>query len=78
MDVYIEEDTDAAYTYAAALIFVKWSPDGAQPVDHLETHYLAHANRRSDVRNKLHALSLHEVKDHLEQLIDKRKELPDW
>ena len=78
MDVYIEEDTDAAQAYAAALIFVKWSPDGAQPVEHLETDYLAHSNRRSEVKKKLHALSLHEVKDHLEQLIEKRKERPDW
>ena len=78
VDVYIEEDADAKERYAAALVFVKWSPDGAQPVGHLETHYLAYADQRTTVKETLHGLSLHEVKDHLEQLIEKKKELLDW
>ena len=78
VEVYIEEDHGEDGMYAAALLFVRWSPDGAQPVGHLETEQIAFARRRSEVKSALHALSLHEVKDHLERIIEQKKELPDW
>ena len=78
VDVYIVEDDSAAARYAAALLFVQWSADGVEPVGHLETDYLAASDRRADVKKALYELPLHEVKDHLERLIGKKKELPDW
>jgi hypothetical protein len=30
------------------------------------------------VKASLHALTLHEAKDHLERLIEKQRELPEW
>ena len=64
--------------FAAALIFVRWSPDGTQPVGHLETDLLVHAHHRSEAKAAIHELTLHEVKDHLQKLIEQHKELPDW
>jgi len=78
VDVYIEEDEIASKRYSAALIFVRWSPDGAQPVGHLETEPLAEADRRAEVKATLYALTLHQVKGHLERLIEGGKELLDW
>jgi len=78
VDVYIEENETASKKYSAALIFVRWSPDGAQPVGHLETEPLAVANRRAEVKSALYALTLHRVKEHLERLIEAKKELSDW
>ena len=45
---------------------------------HLETERLAVGDRRSDVKSVLYALSLHDVKAHLERLLEQKKELPDW
>ena len=78
VDVYIEEDSRSDKKFRAALLFVKWSPDGVQPAGHLETDFLAFADRRSEVKATLYVLSLQEIKNHLERLIEKRKELPDW
>lgn len=78
VDVYIEGDEIANKKYSAALIFVRWSPDGAQPVGHLETEPLAVADRRAEVKSALYALTLHQVKGHLERLIEEKKGLPDW
>jgi hypothetical protein len=72
------EKHSADKPFAAALIFVRWSADGAQPVGHLETEHLAVGDRRADVKDALHALSLHDVKAHLERLIEQHKEQPDW
>lgn len=78
VDVYIEEDETANQKYSAALIFVRWSSDGAQPVGHLETMPLAVSDRRAEVKSALYALTLHQVKGHLERLIEEKKELADW
>ncbi len=78
VDVYIEEDETTNKKYSAALIFVRWSSDGAQPVGHLETVPLAVAERRAEVKSALYALTLHQVKGHLERLIEEKKGLPDW
>lgn len=78
VDVYIEEDETTNKKYSAALIFVRWSSDGAQPVGHLETAPLAVADLRAEVKSALYALTLHQVKGHLELLIEERRGLPDW
>ena len=78
VDVYIEEDETRIPRFSASLIFVRWSPDGAQPVSHLETLPLAKAEVRAEAKSSLNALTLHEVKAHLDRLIEEKKELPDW
>ena len=78
LDLYIEESGESVQECVGALIFVRWSGDGAEPVGHLETEYLVTAPARADVKTALHALTLHEAKDHLERLIERRKGLGDW
>jgi hypothetical protein len=76
--MYLEEDPDLEGRFAGALLFVRWSPEGDQPVGHLETEHLATGRKRSDVTRQLGALTLHEVKNHLERLIATKQEPPDW
>jgi hypothetical protein len=76
--MYLEEDPGGDPQFEGALLFVRWSRDGGQPVGHLETEYLAVGQTRSDVKRQLAALSLHDVKNHLERLITQKPELPDW
>jgi len=81
VDLYLTERTDDGdlnHRFGGALLFVRWSKDGTQPVGHLETPYLCQADDRHDVRSHLHSLSLHEVKEHLDLLVDKHRSLPDW
>lgn len=73
-----EYDDALERAYAGALIFVQWSEDGAMPIRHLETEYLVQADDRLEVRNHLGALTLEQVKEHLDRLIAARQELPDW
>jgi hypothetical protein len=77
-DLYIVEAEVPDEGFVGALLFVRWSGDGAEPTGHLETGFLASGAKRADVRDALHALTLHEAKDHLERLIEKRRELPEW
>jgi hypothetical protein len=76
--MYLEEDPDLDAPFAGALLFVRWSPEGDQPVGHLETEHLVTGRKRSDVKLQLGALTLHDVKNHLERLIATKQELSDW
>ena len=81
MDLYVTEGTDGEdlkLRFGGALLFVRWSEDGTQPIGHLETCYLVQSDDRVDVRSRLHALSLYEVKEHLDRLVDEHQSLPDW
>lgn len=78
VEIYVEETPELGSRFAAALLFVRWSPGGDQPVGHLESEYLAFGNSRSSVKTQLGTLTLQDVKQHLERLIEGRRELPDW
>lgn len=78
VEIYVDEEHGGPERFAAALLFVRWSDDGTQPVGHLETDYLSHADTRTDVKAPLEALTLADIKDHLERLIAERPELTDW
>ena len=78
VEIYIDDDPPGDEPFAGALLFVRWSDDGAQPVSHLETEYLAFGAKRSEVKATLQSLSLVRAKEHLERLIERRRELPNW
>lgn len=78
VEIYVDEGHDGPHRFAAALLFVRWSDDGTQPVGHLETDYLAYGDMRTDVKAPLESLTLVQVKEHLDRLIAARTELPDW
>lgn len=65
--VLVDGDVDGRF--GAALLFVRWSEAGDRPVGHLETDYLAFGATEKEAKTAAHALTLHEVKDHLERLI---------
>ena len=65
--VLVDADVDGGF--GAALLFVRWSDAGDRPVGHLESDYLAFGATERDAKAGVHALTLHEVKDHLERLI---------
>jgi len=64
--------------FGGALLFVRWTEGGDAPDGHVETGYLVHAESRLHVRRALNALSLHEVKDRLDEAVAARREVPDW
>ena len=78
VEVYVVEPDDRPERFAAALLFVRWSDDGAQPAGHVETDFLHFGDKRSEVKAGLLALPLTEVKDHLERALAGRAEFPDW
>ncbi len=71
---YVDDDPDETGRFGAALLFVRWSTAGDQPVGHLETEYLAFGANPADAVTSIRALSLHEIKAHLDRLIASRKE----
>jgi hypothetical protein len=49
-------------------VFLRWSPGGERPIGHVETDYLAFGASPADARAAVAALSLHDVKRHLDGL----------
>ncbi len=67
----MDDAPDASGRYGAALLFVRWSPAGDRPVGHLETEYLAWGATAAAALAPLLSLSLGDVKQHLDRLIDR-------
>jgi hypothetical protein len=67
--LYVDEEPDARGMYGAALLFVRWSPAGDQPVGHVETDYLVWARTVDEAEERLRALSLYDVKAALDEAI---------
>ncbi|HYK82632.1 MAG TPA: hypothetical protein VEU55_05755 [Gemmatimonadales bacterium] len=67
---FVDDAPDASGRYGAALLFVRWSAAGDRPVGHLETEYLAWGSTPATALAPLLALSLHDVKGHLDRCID--------
>ena len=77
-DIIVDEKPDERGQFGAAVLFIRWSSDGDQPDGHLETAYLAHGESPAQARTVLEDLTLYELKEHLDRLIEERKERPDW
>jgi len=69
---FVDETPDAHGRYGAALLFVRWSDAGDRPVGHLETGYLASGATPAEALAPLLALTLHELKEHLDRCIDQQ------
>jgi hypothetical protein len=63
---WVDDVPDAGGRYGAALLFVRWG-DGERPVGHLETDYLAFGPTPESALAPLLALTLREVKEHLDR-----------
>jgi hypothetical protein len=77
-DVYVDDEPDTRGRYGGAILFVRWSPDGTRPTGHVETPYLGFGATPGEASAVVRALSLHEVKDHLDRAIRARREDPTW
>jgi len=69
---FVDETPDAQGRYGAALLFVQWSDAGDRPVGHLETEYLASGASPAEALAPLLALTLHELKHHLDRCIERQ------
>ncbi len=65
----VEETADARGRFPGALLFIRWGPAGDAPVGHLETDWLVWGETPDQARERLGALSLYDVKAHLEELL---------
>lgn len=68
---FVDDTPDARGLYGAALLFVRWSPAGDRPVGHVETDYLAWGPTPAAALAPVLALSLQEVKKHLDRCVDR-------
>jgi hypothetical protein len=69
VSIFVEDEPDARAQYGAALLFLRWSPGGDRPIGHVETAYLAFGATPDAARALVAALSLHDVKRHLDALV---------
>ncbi len=74
--VYVPEAPDERGRYGAALLFVRWSPEGDRPAGHLETEYLVWGGTPEEAEERLKLLSLYDVKAALDELIGRGS--PEW
>ena len=69
VDVFVEEDPDAAGRFAASLLFVQWGSAGDRPVGHVESEILAVGRTAEEAEDRIKALSLYDVKAALDEAI---------
>ncbi len=77
-EAYVDDEPCEDGRYGAAILFVRWSLTGDRPEGHVETEYLAFGDTSEEAGASLKELTLHQLKDHLDRLIDSRKDFPDW
>jgi len=73
-EIYVDNQPCDDGTYGAAVLFVRWSPDGLRPDGHLETEYLVHGRTIHDAHNALRRLTLPQVKSRLDCTIEAKRE----
>ena len=68
----VDDDPDSAGRFGAALLFIRWSEGGERAIGHLETDYLAFGSTPEAARDPVLALTLQEVKTHLDRCIARK------
>jgi hypothetical protein len=66
---FADQEPDGAGRYGAALLFVAWSEGAEKPLGHLETEYLAFGTTPEEASAAILALTLHEIKAHLDRCV---------
>lgn len=69
VEILTEPAGEAEGEWAAYLFFLRWR--GQEPVGHVESDYLARTETESAARAALESLTLHEVKETLDRLLDR-------
>lgn len=65
---WVDDIPNADGRYGAALLFVRWA-GGEKPIGHLETDYIAFGSTPEAALAPLLALTLREVKEHLDKCV---------
>ena len=65
----MDDDPDPTGQFGAALLFIRWSASGERAVGHLETDYLALGPTPDAALAPVLALTLQEVKAHLDRCV---------
>jgi hypothetical protein len=78
VDVWVDQDPGEGGAYGASLLFVRWAQDGTKPDGHLETQCLARARDADEAKAALRTMTLLQLKNHLDRLIETHRELPSW
>ena len=69
----MDDDPDPTGRFGAALLFIRWSTSGERAVGHLETDYLAFGPTPDTALAPLLALTLQEVKAHLDRCVARQE-----
>jgi hypothetical protein len=77
-EVYVDEKVQEDGRYGAALLFIRWSGSGSQAEGHLETDYVAHGATPEIAQAVVERLTLFQLKEHLDRLVEEAKGRPDW
>lgn len=67
--IYLSDEPNERGLYGAALLFVRWSPQGDRPVGHVETGILAWGETPEVADARIKNLSLYDVKAALDEAI---------
>ena len=70
VSAFADDAPDATGRFGAALLFVRWG-NGEAPAGHVETDYLAFGRTPDEALAPVLALSLREVKDHLDRCVSR-------
>jgi hypothetical protein len=72
--IMVDDTGDPAKGFGAYLLFLQWRRIGEPGVDtHIETDYLAFGETPESARAKIGALTLHDVKERLDTLVNARR-----
>jgi hypothetical protein len=74
----LADEADGTGRFGAALLFVRWSQAGDAPDGHVETEYMAFGTSRGEAERAAQALSLHDLKAHLDRAVAARQREADW
>jgi hypothetical protein len=73
----VDDEPDTGGRFGGALLFVRWGT-GDLPTGHVETEYLVFGDTRDEAEHRLAAMTLLEVKQHLDRSIAEQRGRPDW
>jgi len=71
---FVEDEPGADGRFGAALLFIRWTEGGDRPVGHLETDYIGFGATADEALTQVLALTLYEVKRHLDRCIERAAE----
>ena len=76
VELYVDAEPQDDGRFGAAILFIRWSETEARPEGHLETGYLALEGTPESARAAVETLTLHDLKAHLDRLVEEAKGRP--